>query len=636
MQGNNTSNILHTENNRILLINEACLDILRRLLDSSSTIDEIAEVFLDKSKKLTGSKYGYINTIDPETGIATSRTISKMMGKDCNTSGKDKRITFPPRKDSKYPSLWGFALNEKKSFYTNNPKNHFSSKGIPKGHVPIENFLSVPVIYENILIGQVALANSKTGYSNTDIEIIEKLKDLYIIAIKIKEAEQDRDSLREKYETIFENMYEGLWQIDKNAITVFVNSKMAEMLGYTVEEMTGKHLFEFMDDNWKKIAEEKLGMRKSGIKEIHDFEFIKKDGSKIFTRLATAPIFDKNGNFNGAIATITDITEKKHIEEKLRKSEYEKSLILNSMTEMFAYYNLDLEILWANKASADSINMKLLDLVGKHCYELWHQRKSPCKLCPVLKSLKTKKPQEAIVTTPDGRVWLLKGYPVLNENNEVVSLFELGQDITNQIKTEKQLKQSYKQIKKTLKETINMISSILEIRDPYTENHQRNVAKLCRAMALELGMDKEKIELLYTAALIHDIGKIAIPQSILSKPSGLTEIEKTMIHTHSQVGYEILSKIDFGYPLQEIILQHHERIDGSGYPNALKGTNILLEAKVLAVADTVEAMANHRPYRAAYGIDKALREINSKKGILFDESAVNACIAVFKQRKFEF
>lgn len=184
--------------------------------------------------------------------------------------------------------------------------------------------------------------------------------------------------------------------------------------------------------------------------------------------------------------------------------------------------------------------------------------------------------------------------------------------------------------------TIQALALTIEIRDPYTAGHQRRVSELASAMAKELGWPAEQVQAIRIAGDIHDIGKISIPAEILSKPAKLNEVEFSLIKTHPQVGYEILKNIDFPWPLAQIVLQHHERIDGSGYPSGLQSDDILPEAKLLAVADTVEAMASHRPYRPALGIERALAEILKFKGILFDSDAVDVCLHLFRSNQFQW
>jgi putative nucleotidyltransferase with HDIG domain len=174
------------------------------------------------------------------------------------------------------------------------------------------------------------------------------------------------------------------------------------------------------------------------------------------------------------------------------------------------------------------------------------------------------------------------------------------------------------------------------MRDPYTAGHARRVSVLACAIAKWIGMGSTEIEGLHFAATVHDIGKIVVPADILHKPGKLTEIERMMIKEHVRAGYEILRKIDFSWPIAQIVFQHHERLDGSGYPQGLRGNEILIEAKVLAVADVVEAMTEDRPYRGKLGQEAALQEIARGKGRLYDPLVVDACIALFIEGGFEF
>lgn len=189
-------------------------------------------------------------------------------------------------------------------------------------------------------------------------------------------------------------------------------------------------------------------------------------------------------------------------------------------------------------------------------------------------------------------------------------------------------------LKKSFKDTIQAVSKMTELRDPYTSGHQNRVAKLSVAIAKELKLMPNTIEGIELAATVHDIGKIEIPSEILTKPTKLTNLEYEIIKNHPQAGYEILKEIEFSYPIAKIILQHHERLDGSGYPNGLRGKEILLEAKIVSVADVVEAMASHRPYRASLGVEFALKEIERYKGVWYEESIVDACIRLFQEQGY--
>jgi PAS domain S-box-containing protein len=210
------------------------------------------------------------------------------------------------------------------------------------------------------------------------------------------------------------------------------------------------------------------------------------------------------------------------------------------------------------------------------------------------------------------------------------------EDITKRKRAEEELQQSYVNLQRALEGTIHTLVSAIEIRDPYTAGHQRRATQLACAIANEMALSEEQIEGLRMAGLIHDIGKISIPAEVLSKPGPLNDIEYGLIQAHPQIGHGILKDMDFPWPLADIVFQHHERLDGSGYPQGLLGEEIILEARILAVADVVEAMASHRPYRPARGIDEALEEISQNRGVLYDPEVVDACLKVFTEKGFEF
>ncbi|MBA7516104.1 Cyclic di-GMP phosphodiesterase response regulator RpfG [subsurface metagenome] len=203
------------------------------------------------------------------------------------------------------------------------------------------------------------------------------------------------------------------------------------------------------------------------------------------------------------------------------------------------------------------------------------------------------------------------------------------QDITERKKSEEKLK-------KTMEDTINTIGNIVEVKDPYTAGHQKNVSQIATFIAQEMKLSKEKIEGIRVSSLVHDIGKISVPAEILNKPIRLTEIEFNLIKDHSQVGYDILKSIEFPWPIAQIVFQHHERLDGSGYPQGLKGEDIIIEARIMGVADVIEAMSSNRPYRPALGIDAALEEISKNRGTFYDPEVVDICIKLFKKKEFKF
>ncbi|MDH4067867.1 MAG: PAS domain S-box protein [Dehalococcoidia bacterium] len=217
-----------------------------------------------------------------------------------------------------------------------------------------------------------------------------------------------------------------------------------------------------------------------------------------------------------------------------------------------------------------------------------------------------------------------------------VEILAIGRDISERKQALEEARQSTERLLGAMEHAIQAMTIVVEMRDPHTAGHQQRATQLACAMAEAMGLSKEQINGLRLAGLIHDIGKVRVPAEILMNPDGLSEPEFMMIKAHPRLGYEILRTIDFPWPVAQIVLQHHERMNGSGYPSGLSGEDIIMEARILGVADVVDAMASHRPYRPALGINKALAEISQNKGVLYDSQVVDACLTLFRDRKFKF
>ena len=211
-----------------------------------------------------------------------------------------------------------------------------------------------------------------------------------------------------------------------------------------------------------------------------------------------------------------------------------------------------------------------------------------------------------------------------------------SRDVTKRKRAEEELRHNCEKLQRTLDGMITALAAVTEKRDPYIAGHQRRVTRLACAMAEEMGFTEERIEGIRVAGTIHDLGKIDLPGEILRKPSRLSNLEFGLVKTHPQIGCDLLKRAEFPWPVTQILLQHHERLDGSGYPKGLAGRNILLEARLLGVADVVEAMSHRRSYRSAFDIGKALEEILRNKGVLYDPQGVDACLKLFTEKGFTF
>jgi len=317
-----------------------------------------------------------------------------------------------------------------------------------------------------------------------------------------------------------------------------------------------------------------------------------------------------------------EITDRKKSEEALKDSENRLNIIFESAPD--AYYLNDFEgiFLDGNKAAEELLGYSREELIGKNFLVVGilpvdQAEKARNVLAKNINGESTGPDEYTLIRKDGSTVWAeILTHPVVIKGEGLV--LGIARDITEKKKAEEELQESYKKLQKAISGNIQLMATTVEIRDPYTAGHQRRVADLALAIATDMALPKDQIEGIYMAGVIHDVGKISIPTEILSKPGKLTELEFSLIKTHSKIGFDILKEIEFPWPIAQVVYQHHERMDGSGYPQGLSGEKILLEARIMCVADVVEAMASHRPYRAALGIDVALKEIKKNSGILYD------------------
>ena len=339
-------------------------------------------------------------------------------------------------------------------------------------------------------------------------------------------------------------------------------------------------------------------------------------------------------------AAIEMALHKHKMEKKLQESEEKFRTIFESSEE--GYYEIDLagRFTFFNETMRKISGHSAEELMGMSNLE-YTTPETAKKMYKLFNEIyKTGNPGEIGEyegTAKDGtKITLgLSAYLMRDEKGEPVGFRGIVRDITAHRRMEEELEQSFESLRRGLNATINVLVAAVEMRDPYTAGHQKHVANLARAIATEMGIQKEKIEGIRMAGAIHDIGKISVPPEILSKPGPLQDIEFAMIKLHPQVGYDILKNIEFPWPVALIVLQHHERMDGSGYPQGLSGEEICLEARIMAVADVIDAMSSHRPYRPALDIEKALEEILQNRGTLYDPEAVDACVRLFTEKGFK-
>ena len=354
---------------------------------------------------------------------------------------------------------------------------------------------------------------------------------------------------------------------------------------------------------------------------------------------------DDQGQPVRALGTCQDITERKHAEEALRQSE-ERFRRVSAATSDFAYSCVkppggSFAFDWLSGAVERITGWSREELLEWGCWKalvleedvpLFEERVTG--LAPGESSV-----CELRVRDKQGRVRWLAAYSAVEQNADdpaVHLLHGACQDITARKQAEQEVRRQAQQLKRTVEGAVLAMGHVVESRDPYTAGHERRVSELATAIAADMGMEGEALAALRLAALIHDVGKIAVPAEILAKPGLLSEVEFSLIKQHPQSGFEILEAIDFGLPVAEMVLQHHERLDGSGYPWGLSGDDVSREARILAVADVVEAMSSHRPYRAALGMAAALTEVREHAGVKYDAAVVATCVRLVEERGFAF
>jgi PAS domain S-box-containing protein len=463
----------------------------------------------------------------------------------------------------------------------------------------------------------------------------------------ITERKLADQSLRESekyFKEITENSSDIIVITDKNGNIKYCSRSIERFSGYKPEELIGKSGFIFIhpDEVERAIQDfsEAIQIKDSPIPP-NAFRIVHKDGSVRYFEGMGKNLLD-NPSVAGIVMNIHDVTDRKQAEEALRKSETKYRHLVEDAHEGIFQSTVEGRHITVNQAFANILGYESPEDVVKNINDIAHQvyvnPEDRAKILQAIDKEGSVKGYEAEFYRKDGsKTWVsINMHAIRDDQGHLLYYQGIDQDVTDRKKMEKERHENIERLRRSLGATINAMAVTVETRDPYTAGHQRRVADLARAIASEMKLTSEQIDGIRMASMIHDIGKISIPSEILAKPTKLTELEFSLIKTHSQSGYNILKDIDFLWPVAQIILQHHERINGSGYPNGLMGKQILLESQILAVADVVEAISSHRPYRPAFGINIALNEITKNRGILYNPDIVDACLRLFGEKFFKF
>jgi PAS domain S-box-containing protein/putative nucleotidyltransferase with HDIG domain len=466
--------------------------------------------------------------------------------------------------------------------------------------------------------------------------------------------------------SVIEASLDAIVSVDEEGRIILWNPAAESMFGYTRQEAIGQPVTILMcekDRNTHLTYMKhflKTGKSHRMVGRMTEVQGLRKDGSTFNKEMSmAAEKIDGSWVFT---AIMRDISERKQAEEKQKQVErnlqhqliemedarramlyiledmnetsvrveqakQEWEATFDAVTDPVFLHDAEGNIMRANRAYAEHADMSVEEVIGKPYWQLFPLLDGPLVSCvKALEKAEEKEAEEEIRLKSD-ETYLSHSYAIRSEGGAYRYSIHFLENITER-------KQAADRLRRSLEGTIRAIASAVEARDPYTSGHQRRVADLATVIAREMGLKKGQIEGIHMGATIHDIGKIQLPAEMLSKPSKLTDIEYSLIQGHSQVGCDILKDIEFPWPVADIAYQHHERVDGSGYPQGLKGEEICLEARIVAVADVV--MASHRPYRPGLGIDKALAEIRRGRGSSYDAGAADACLRLFAENRFSF
>ena len=462
-----------------------------------------------------------------------------------------------------------------------------------------------------------------------------------------KKAEELLKQSEAQYRLLADHIKDQVWLMDLNLKRKYISPSVEKLLGYNLEELKHLPLDKLLTATSLPAAMDFFSMEMPkalsdptySLKRLLELEFRCKDGRTLWIESLFSFIRDENGKPVSILGEGRDITERKRAEEALQRSEERFRSMIQSLSDIIFILDGNGQLTYESPSAARILDYQPGYFIGKSPFTHIH----PDDLDQVMKDM-----DEVFLSVNPGiptefryqkadKTWIYLEALGNNQlkNPGIQGIVLTVSDITKRKKAEEKLQKTLKSLRKAVGTTIQVLVSAIESRDSYTAGHQSRSADLACAIAMEMGLAQEKIEGILMAGIIHDIGKLSMPAEILSKPTRLMEIEFSLIKEHARSGYEMLKDVESPWPLAEIVYQHHERMNGSGYPRNLKGDEILLESQILAVADVVEAMASHRPYRPTLGIKAALEEIIKNKGILYDNTVADACLKLFREKGYQ-
>jgi len=457
----------------------------------------------------------------------------------------------------------------------------------------------------------------------------------------VTESRRAEDALKEsekKYREFYNFLPLPIYEMDFEANVTSANPAALKAFRGTREDLKkGIKVWQLLSPEDVERSKKNIESLLRGHKiEDTEYNLMRLDGS-VFPAIVISSVIYSGEKPMGLRGAIIDITESKRVGDELRANEEKYRLVVDNAIESI-FIAQEGRIKFANRRMVERLGYPMDVLTLKPFIEFIYPDDRELVVGIHTKRMKGEEVPSVYsfrAVTAAGTVrWVELNAVIINWEGHPATLNFLN-DVTERRQAGEDLQKSFARTRAALGATVRAMAALVETRDPYTAGHQRRVSDLARKIATEMGLSTDRIDGIRTAGTIHDIGKLSIPAEILSKPRKLTEIEYSLIETHPQSGYDILKDIDFPWPIARMILEHHERMNGSGYPNRLKGDQTLLESRIISVSDVVEAMASHRPYRPGLGLDAALDEITANRGKLYDPAVVDVCLKLFKEKNYK-
>ena len=465
-----------------------------------------------------------------------------------------------------------------------------------------------------------------------DISFPEQFPGARLYATDISARRQMEEQLELKGR-LLDSATDLIYLCELDGTLIYCNESMRTQLGYGRDVLMSQKIPALLTPEYARRFKDRVKLLREQGEATFETEYLRSDGSVLPVEVH-ARLLAINGG-TSILSVSRDISERRAAAAALIMAAQKWRITFGAIKDSVFLMDRKSRIIQANQALADLVQKPFSKIIGHPCWEVVHNATGPIADCPLARMWESRRREVSVL--PAGERCLKAAVdPIFDEAGEVTAAVHTVIDITDSVRSESDLRNSLGKMQRILAGTVSALASTVETRDPYTSGHHQGVASLASALAQEMGFTPEAVEGMRVTGFLHDIGKIAIPAEILSKPGKISSMEFILIKGHAQVGYDILKAIEFPWPVARAVLQHHERLDGSGYPLGIKDGDIIPEARILMVADVVEAMASHRPYRPALGIDEALEEIARNKGTLYDPGVVEACVRIFTGKGYKF